>query len=203
MIKKDILNKKITDIDFYIKNYYEGAELIDENILSLPNFTIKDLTNDRNSCSLVSLTRIINYYFPNLSLEEIYNYIIIFARKRGYHEECGTFPNFISEIAKSYFKFKKIPAKCRGIYFSNFYSHIKNEIDNKRPVIMNIGAGFYKNHTLNVIGYRIYKYKSLKIKILEVLDGWSREIRYLDYSALKGLLNEPFYSFNLLRLINQ
>ena len=199
MINFDTKNKRISDLDSYINKYYNGAELIEEKSIDLPTYTIKDITNDRNACSLVSLTRLINYYYKDIDPMDIYNFIIIFARKRGYYEEYGTFPNFISEIGNSYFKLKKIPLKCKGIYFTNFYIHVKNQIDKDRPVIMNIGEGYYKNHSLTVRGYKIFLYKKLKIKILEVIDGWSKEKRYIDYSALNGLNSLGAYSFNLIK----
>lgn len=194
-----IKNDKISNIDRYMDKNYPHARLIEKNSLILPNFLQEDVSKDLNNCSLTSILRVTNFYIPDLDKKVAYNKLYRIAKTRGYIAAIGTLPGVISLIANSFFKNNDIPLKSSSVYFFRYFYKIKNEIDNKRPFLMNLAVGYYRNHTVTVVGYREYFYKDLKVKILEVIDGWTQEVRYIDYSVLNGLFSLPLYSFNLFR----
>lgn len=194
--------KRISNLDRYIEKKYPGAFLIERAELEVPDFLQRDFESGSNNCSIASIVRIINYYFKDINKEEVYKDVMKIARRTGYFDGIGTIPMFIAHIANTYFKKKGINGKSRGIYLGNFYSHIKDEINNLRPVMMNLGYGFYKNHSLVVFGYSIYYYKRMKIKILHVYDGWHRSKSYIDYNELNGFANLPIYSYNIFNIEN-
>lgn len=39
---------------------------------------------------------------------------------------------------------------------------------------MNIAFGEYHNHTVTISGYKIFRYKGMNIKFIEVFDGWRK-----------------------------
>ena len=62
---------------------------------------------------------------------------------------------------------------------------------------MNLASGYYKNHSLVISGYSVYKFKGMKVKILHVYDGWNKEKSYIDYNDLNGFLSFPVFSYNV------
>lgn len=193
------MNREINNIERYMDENYEGAILISTRRLNLKKFTQRDISNIENNCSLTSITRIINYYIDR-DEKEIYDEVLKIARRHMFSEKLGTFPNKIDNISREFFRRNNIDLDVRGVYFGNFYSHIKNEIDNLRPLIMNLAIGYYGRHSLVVVGYRIYKYRGLNIKILEVIDGWRRDIRYIDYTAFMAKYIFPLCSYDLFKV---
>ena len=128
------------------------------------------------------------------------------AKKYGYTSRDGIsatkINNVVNDVLKDYGYSK---SNCKGIYVWNFKNQVKKEIDNNRPVIMNIARGYYGNHTVTVCGYAIYKRSSKKSKIssnktynmIQVYDGWTTYKRFIDYSAFAyDLVTSGFGSFN-------
>jgi uridylate kinase len=67
---------------------------------------------------------------------------------------------------------------------------IKKCIDNNIPVVLSItndGRGYYKNHSVTVVGYRIYKADNKEIKMLILYDNWAFSESLLDYNKLSVL----------------
>ncbi|MGF0095354.1 C39 family peptidase [Peptoniphilus sp. SGI.035] len=191
---------RIANLKEYIEKNYPKAALLELREIEMQNFLQRDFEERSNNCTITSLTRIIKYYFKDLDKFEIYAEIFEIAKKNGYFKNIGTLPFFISHIANTYFRKNKMKLKSRGIYIGNFYSHVKNQIDNLNPVLMNLGSGYYKRHSLVIFGYSIYKFKKIKIKILHVYDGWHKTPSYIDYSDLKGLKNFPIFSYNIFNI---
>lgn len=156
------------------------------------------------NCSVVAVTRVIDYYRSMKKLEGIpgdirviYKDVEEIAESYGYTDKNGTVPFFISGITKACLKKYGVKAKCRGHYIFGFERHIKKEIDNGRPVIMNIARGYYRDHTIVVAGYSIWKVGDKSYPMLRVQDGWKNGFHYLDYEAFaKDISQSIFGSFN-------
>lgn len=191
---------RIANLNEYIEKNYPKAVFMESSEVKMQNFLQRDFEDGSNNCTIASLTRIISYYFKDLDKFEIYEEVFKIARKNGYFGNIGTIPFFISRIANTYFRKNNMNLKSKGIYMGNFYSNVKNEIDNFRPVLMNLGSGYYKRHSLVIFGYSIYKFKGMKIKILHVYDGWNKTPSYIDYNDLKGLKNFPIFSYNIFNI---
>jgi hypothetical protein len=163
--------------------------------------------NTRN-CSVVAVTRVIDYYRKLKNLEavpedikETYKLVEEVAEAYGYTDEHGTFPLFIAGITRESFKQYGVKARCKGVYIWDFEKHIVSEISAGRPVIMNIARGYYKDHTIVVSGYSIWRVGDKLYPFLRVVDGWKSGYHYIDYDAFaKDITQSIFGSFNTTRL---
>lgn len=183
--------------------------------LSMANFLQADF-GDSNNCSLAAITRVLYYYRKNgytkidSSYNKIYAKVKKYEKKHGYTTSKGTKPTKIDNIVKDVLKdYGYGKSKCNGIYIWNFNNQVKKEIDNKRPVIMNIARGYYGNHSVTVCGYETYKRtkKTLGVKttktynMIQVYDSWKRSKRYIDYSAFAfDYVSSGFGSFNTITM---
>lgn len=191
----------------YINKNYNNAKLISEKSIDLENFIQNDFSNQNRNCSLVAITRIIKYYTNTIDIlpkneQEIFNQVFNIAKSYGFNDITGTFPTKIDNIIKDYFDNYNIKVIAKGHYFPNFYNPLKSEIDNNRPLIMNIAFGKYSNHSVTVSGYKIFKYKNMKIKFIELYDGWTRKHSYIDYNIFAhSLFSVNVYSLNSLKIL--
>lgn len=199
----------IDKLDEYINNKYKGALLREEKSLNLDNFIQNNFSYSDKNCSLVAITRLIKYYsniYPNLKSDniDIFNEVYTIALEYGFDMIVGTHPTKIDNILKDYFEKQNIKVKSKGHYFGNFYNPLKREIDLNRPLIMNIAFGDYNNHSISVTGYKIYNYKNMNIKFIEVYDGWKKTHSYIDYNIFChsiGSIN--VFSFNTLKILKK
>ncbi|MBL7574714.1 Peptidase_C39 like family protein [Peptoniphilus asaccharolyticus DSM 20463] len=191
----------------YITKNYSGAVLVEENSLDLPNFLQNEFKQPNKNCSIVSITRVISYYqdyFSNISEQEIFDQVFTIAKSYGFSDAIGTLPVKIDDIMKDYFRFYGIKIKAKGKYFSNFYNPVKSEIDKGRPLLMNIAFGEYHNHTVTITGYKIFKFKGMNIKFIEVIDGWRKTKTYIDYNIFShSLLSAGVCSYNTLEILKK
>lgn len=208
MLKK--FKDKYESIDYiysYIDKNYKGAVLLGEKSLELDNFIQKDFSKNTKNCSIISITRLIKYYSKKISKlstseQEIFGQVYNIALAYNFSEIYGTNPTKIDDILRDYFSFFGIKTKAKGHYLGNFYKPVKSEIDKGRPLIMNIAFGKYHNHTVTVTGYKIFKYRNMNIKFIELYDGWTREKSYLDYNAFShSLFSFGLCSYNTLEIL--
>ena len=196
----------------YLKDRYGGTiTKTSSKSLTMATFSQSSLDNGSN-CSLAAITRVLYYYNKNgytkisNDYKTIYSNVKKIAKKYGYTSRDGIsatkINNVVNDVLKDYGYSK---SNCKGIYVWNFKNQVKKEIDNNRPVIMNIARGYYGNHTVTVCGYAIYKRSSKKSKIssnktynmIQVYDGWTTYKRFIDYSAFAyDLVTSGFGSFN-------
>ena len=156
------------------------------------------------NCSVVAVARVIDYYRRTMKLpgipediREIYKDVEKIAESYGYTDKRGTVPFFISGIAKEAFAKYGIKTKCRGVYVWTFEKQVVKEISEGRPVIMNIARGYYKDHTIVVAGYSIWRVGDKLYPMLRVVDGWKKGYHYIDYEAFaKDISQSLFGSFN-------
>ena len=161
------------------------------------------------NCSVVAVTRVLDYYrktrnIPGIpeDIRETYKVVEEIAESYGYTDKGGTFPLFISGISKEAFKTYGVKVRCKGVYIWNFENQVVKEISAGRPVIMNIARGYYKDHTIVVAGYSIWKVGDKLYPMIRVIDGWSSGDHYIDYEAFaKDISQSIFGSFNTIELI--
>ncbi|RKM57608.1 hypothetical protein D6855_13775 [Butyrivibrio sp. CB08] len=191
---------------YLMEQYGEKGVLVKRGRALLMNqMSMEEISGRRTrNCSVVAVTRVIDYYRQILKLEgipedihEIYKLVEDIAEAYGYTDKRGTVPFFIAGITREAFKEYGIKARCRGIYVWSFEKHVVKEITAGRPVIMNIARGFYKDHTVVVCGYSIWKVGDKFFPMLRVIDGWKKGIHYIDYESFaKDISQSIFGSFN-------
>lgn len=195
MIKflKNIFNNsyttgKLNNIVDDLKNkYHKNPILLREHLLTLPDFTMKELANDKNHCSLTAITRVLLYSSIGYNKlpddrDYIYNEIKKIAKNRlAYNRIIGTIPFMISFIIKSFLKSYPYNFKIRGKYIWDFNT-IESEINNNRPLIFNIAGGYYRKHTVTVVGYRVFIIDGNINYILIIHDGWNKDLRYINFT---------------------
>ena len=183
----------------YVKDRYGGSiSVYQAKTLTMRNYVMSDLEWNANNCSLVAITRVLNYYslhgykkIPSNDAQ-LYNKVKSVGKKYGYTASKGTWPskinNIVNDVTKHYGYGK---SRCHGIYVWGYDWQVKDEINKNRPVIMNILSGYYGDHSVTVCGYVVYR-KKHKIgkfsycsyyKMIEIYDGWSSTRHYIDYNA--------------------
>lgn len=200
----------VENIEDYLKDRYKEKPIfIRGNILDLPKFTMKRLDQNKKHCSLTAITRIMKYYklkgykdIPD-SEEDIYRTVKEKGfRRLGYFSLIGTLPFRVSSIVRASFKSYGYRVRSRGRYMWNFYDDIVAEIDQDRPLIFNIMRGYYRKHTITVVGYKIYSIKGDIKHILIVQDGWNYSLRFIDFNDFRSnLLFAGIGSFNKIKIL--
>lgn len=189
----------------YLTKKYPGAILLEEKSLELPTFIQNEFKKSNKNCSLVSTTRVISYYdeyFGNMSEQEIFDQVYTIGKSYGFNEYIGTLPVKIDDIMRDFFEHYNIKVKAKGKYFSNFYNPVKSEIDANRPLLMSIAFGQYHNHTVTITGYKVFEFRNMRIKFIEILDGWRKQKSYIDYNVFShGLFSTGICSYNTLKII--
>lgn len=197
----------ITNIPkYFMEQYGEKGVLIKRGHPVIMNQKSMEQISGRRTrnCSVVAVTRVIDYYRTRLKwtnvpedITQLYKVVEEVAEAYGYTDKRGTVPLFIAGITREVLKQYGIKAKCRGHYIFSFERHVVKEIEAGRPVIMNIARGYYKDHTIVVTGYLVYKVGNKVRPMLKVIDGWKSGIHYLDYEAFaRDISQSIFGSFN-------
>ncbi len=211
-------NKKpyggISNISQYLLDKYGAkATLVKRGRPIVMNTKSMEIISGRKTrnCSVVAVTRVLDYYAQKGMVErapkdikQTYKLVEEIAESYGYTDKRGTLPLFISGIAREAFKEYGVKAKCRGVYLWSFENQVVKEISSGRPVIMNIARGFYKDHTIVVAGYSIWRVGDKLYPMLRVIDGWRSGYHYIDYEAFaKDISQSVFGSFNTIRLVEE
>ena len=191
---------------YLLEQYGEKGVLVKRGRSLLMNqMSMEEISGRRTrNCSVVAVTRVMDYYRQTLGLDaipsdihELYKQVEDIAEAYGYTDKRGTVPFFIAGITREAFKEYGIKARCRGIYVWSFEKHVVKEISAGRPVIMNIARGFYKDHTVVVCGYSIWRVGDKLFPMLRVIDGWKKGIHFIDYESFaRDISQSIFGSFN-------
>ena len=201
----------IKNISKYLEEQYgqKGTLIRCGRSLSMNNDSMEQISGRRTrNCSVVAVTRVMDYYRKKNKIAEIpedikvtYKVVEEIAESYGYTDKIGTIPFFISGIAREAFAKYGIKAKCKGVYIWTFEKQVAKEIAEGRPVIMNIARGFYKDHTIVVTGYSVWRVGDRLYPMLRVIDGWRSGYHFLDYEAFaKDISQSMFGSFNTIIL---
>ncbi len=197
----------ITNVSKYLLEQYgqKGILVKGGRHLIMNQQSMEQISGRRTrNCSVVAITRVLDYYRKKNNLtvipediHELYKKVEEVAECYGYSDKRGTVPFFIAGITRDCFKEYGIKAKCRGVYIWSFEKHVVKEISAGRPVIMNIARGFYRDHTVVVCGYNVWKVGDRLYPMLRVIDGWKRGVHYIDYESFaKDITQSIFGSFN-------
>ena len=191
---------------YLMEQYGEKGVLVKRGRSLLMNqMSMEEISGRRTrNCSVVAVTRVMDYYRQTMGLDtipsdihELYKQVEDIAEAYGYTDKRGTIPFFIAGITREAFKEYGIKARCRGIYVWSFEKHVVKEISAGRPVIMNIARGFYKDHTVVVCGYSIWRVGDKLFPMLRVIDGWKKGIHFIDYESFaRDISQSIFGSFN-------
>lgn len=179
------------NIEPYLLLKYPKYTEVKETESKILSFTplLQSNYGKEKDCTLCSITAYIYNKTKDISPLEIYSKVEKIATKYFYNGDIyGTIPFFNRKIlSEALENQQKISQKYfKGIGFS--FVNIQTLINNNKPVILSInndGRGFYKNHTIIIIGYKIYRMNDKKdFYMLAVYDNWSTAVRYIDYRAI-------------------
>lgn len=208
---------RISNPKTYMADRYGAKEikLYDSRILSVSTFDM-DTYGPKNDCVPIAITRVFHYLRSMKGFDKVpknrsklYDKVLAKAKKWGFTPSSGTNPvnidNIMSELAKD-FGYK---STVKDIYGWTFAGTVKPEVDNGRPLLMNIARGSYAGHTVTVNGYKRYDYKykigpltlSKRRIFIAVIDSWKEAQRYIDWDAFAyDLVHAGFGSFNTMEL---
>lgn len=192
---KDFNNKRLTaaNIGAYLKKKFntEDVQQVSSKVLKIAPLLQNDY-GEAGDCTLTSITTCVNYYRAGQSsIQEIYDYVEKVARKWGYNGNVGTFPLFIQRIYNEVLK--KFPcAKKRTAqgYIKNVgfnFNTIRNIINKSTPIVLSVnndGRNYYKNHSITIVGYKVFKVNKRTVNMLVVYDNWYKNEAYVDWDAL-------------------
>ena len=190
---------------YLFERYHSIPQLSDKGkALVIERSTMEKISGRKtNNCSLVSVARVINYYGQKRGLTQItddiykiYGVIEKISKNYGYNDIKGTFPTKINDIMRDGFAAYGYKSKCKGVYTWDINT-VKNEINKERPLLMSLLRGFYRDHTITVSGYSIWRAGEEYYPILRVVDGWQPGYHYIDFRAFEeDLRNAGIGSFN-------
>lgn len=148
-------------------------------------------TKGDGDCTLVSLMTCLYYYLrEEIDKTILYDAIRALAKKRFFSEKSGLLPFFTLGIYKKLLKQFNLKHSAKSAWFKGIgydFNTIKECIDKNIPVILSIttdGRKYYHNHSVTVVGYRIYKADNKEIKMLVLYDNWAYSESLLDYNKL-------------------
>ena len=198
----------IENLEKYISCEYgaEWEQKISKSIDGIPDFKQTSFgPENQNNCTLASIARIMKYYsdsgFRQIpeNIEEIYGVVREIGIKHGYNPgKSGLIRDIFiytpfeikTMVRETWSRFGYSRSRSINKYYRKF-KIIKDSIDDKNPVLLNVTAGDYKGHTVTVTGYRIFgnSYQCQSDKIfVRVYDGWSENKRYIDWSKFGNTL---------------
>lgn len=192
---KDFEKKRLntSNVEEYLKKKFntEDVQQISSKVLPITPLLQNDY-GEAGDCTLTSITTCINYYRAGQSaIQEIYDYVEKVAKKWGYNGNIGTFPLFIQYIYNKVLKkFPCVKKKTAQRYFKNVgfnFNTIKNTINKSTPIVLSInndGRNYYKNHSITIIGYKVFKVNKQTVNMLVVYDNWYANEAYVDFDAL-------------------
>lgn len=187
----------IEDLAEYINaNYGPGwAESETVSINGINSFTQTELEKASNNCTLASITRIMKYYsdigYINIpqNVTEIYKKVREIGIKHGYNpNKSGVFrdlfvytPWEIDNMVCDTWKAFGYSNGSASNYYLGKLTIIKSSITNLNPLLFNIAFGDYKNHTVSIIGYKLFSQQGHRDLIfVKIFDGWSETVRFID-----------------------
>lgn len=128
--------------------------------------------------------------------DQYYNDIKAIAKRYGYGgNTTGTNPLTIKAIMKKTMVLAGVKGSAKSSYIKNVgftWKSIKELLKCGHYVILNLsndGRGYYKNHSVTIIGYGQYD----GAKLLLVYDNWNAGISYIDYDKMCSVCSINYY----------
>ena len=162
-------------------------------------------------CSITALTYVFDYYRRvNLmrtipaDLPELFAAVEAQAIHHGYSLAKGrTNPLRIGSIVRKTWRQFNMRGFGHSVLFPTAASLIQM-IDNNQPALLNIAFGFYRRHTVALVGYQIWQStgsgRPRNRLFLKVFDGWSRSERLIDFTAITRPCSRDFSFFSLTKI---
>ncbi len=207
-----------------IRGYVVGSDLADymtsrygsgwqpgqvDEIAGLDSLIMNDFRPGVGCCSITALTCVFSYALNRLGqsqqVSEIFDRIENIAVRHGYSKSKGrTNPFRISAIVRDIWRsfglagggYSRVQAGAAAI---------RREIDAARPAVLNITFGPYRFHSVTVAGYRTWQQKTthdIREKLfVKVFDGWTNEVRTIDFSAMTHPFSGDFSTYSLTCII--
>lgn len=191
----------IEDTKKYVDGKY-GFGWTESKAVSIPgiaSFMQSEFERNSNNCTLASITRIMKYYsdrgYSDIppDIKEIYKIVREIGVEHGYDpKKTGLLrdlfvytPWDIDNMVKDTWKaFGYAKGDGDNDYVCKLKT-IKSNINNSSPLLLNITFGDYKGHTVSVIGYKVFSKEGEKnITFVQIFDGWSDTVRYIDWKKL-------------------
>jgi hypothetical protein len=166
-------------------------------ISGIDNITQAELEVGANNCTLTSITRIMKYYYDRgytgipKDIKKIYKKVREIGVKNGYDPKKtgllrGLFvytPWEIDNLIQNTWKAFGYPNGNGNNSYLFKLRTIKSNIDNSNPLLLNITSGYYKDHTVSVIGYTVFSKEGENDKtFVQIYDGWNDTVRYIDWT---------------------
>lgn len=191
--------------EFLRKEYFPDADIrtIEVYRLNMRSLVQSDYGKSED-CTLTSITSLIDYYTKHkYEVQEIYDAVEKIALKYGYNGDTyGTINITIKKILGEAYKKFGLKQTAKEKLFKNLgytYDFIKSRLIMSMPMILsmwNDGRSYYKNHSVTVVGYRIFQLekdgKSIKCPTLMIYDNWAKTTSYLDFTQL-GVISSIVY----------
>lgn len=159
-------------------------------------------------CSITALTYVLDFHqrknpqivFPG-TIESLFTTIEREAAHHGYSLSRGRMnPLRIGSVVRAVWRNLGYTAHSRSILLVG-RKVLMDEIDQDRPLLMNIAFGYYRRHTVTLVGYQVWQKKiGSKIRervFLKVLDGWTRAERFIDLAAIRNPFSGDYSPFSL------
>lgn len=170
----------------YINKNYSGAKYISGKTIFFAPYELQKNYGGLNDCALVAISYAIKQKYPRKNFSDIYERVEKTAKKFLYNEKIGTNTLFINKIIGKAYNINSTGRLIKGVGFKPA-DIIKQIQDEKKIVILSMfsdGNDYYKNHSVSVVGYRIYEHCGKKLYFFEVRDGWNSSSSFVDYQKM-------------------
>ncbi|HEX2947934.1 MAG TPA: hypothetical protein VHT96_18500 [Clostridia bacterium] len=170
-------------------------------IPGIENFLQSSLEPEANNCTLASIARVMKYYsdkgYKNIpsDIKEIYRVVKDIGVKHGYDpKKTGLLRDLFvytpweidNMVSDAWEAFGYPKGEGNNDYFNKLET-IKSNVGQSSPLLLNIASGDYECHTVTVTGYQEFtKDGKDTITLLQVYDGRSETIRYIDWKEFGG-----------------
>lgn len=200
----------IYDVAKYLSDRYGGTwGRRSSKALAAPAFTMRriasdaGLAGDRNNCVPTGVARMIsmqrNIGFTKISSNSASVYITArsVSKRHGWTVTGGVMPDNIDDIAKgTAVAYGYANSRADNFYIWAYEGTIQGQVSMGRPILWNIGRGYYGAHTVTVTGWAEWRSGLRTARMVQVHDGWKEGVRWVDYDAF---MRAPVSSFTTLR----
>lgn len=174
----------MSNIKNYLDETYPNAKKVKSNTIAGYPALLQSNYGGNNDCTVTSITALCWFkkIFSNQTIEQIYTKVDNLCKKLHLNVNKRGVPAFFNK----YLVNNTLGLKSTQKYFKNVgfnWNTITTQIDKKNPVLLSLfqdGRGYYKNHTVSIIGYMEYN----SAKILIIYDNWYNTPSYIDYNKL-------------------
>lgn len=146
--------------------------------LEVPVLRMADLPAPGNHCVPTAITAVISFSSPDAApIPDLFTTVFNQVRESGFHPRWGVMPWRISAaLGQAARQAGLAGVQARTRYLWSLRRQVMLPLSQGLPVILNIGWGRYRQHTIVVHGY---EQQAGRTRLL-VADGWSGQLRSYD-----------------------